>query len=512
MRRLATPRSCHRGLGMTGRAALLFFVGACSADTGPGPSPPAIGAMAIAANPHNVLAALVSGTARYTDSARVLYAPVDEGGKLQEPESSTGFSKIDGEAVRVLVLGLKPGTAYSFRVEAVGNLAATSAGMSYRTPDLPQDLLGVRLAVTGTPGSGFTLTELTRNGSAFIVAFDSAGRIAWYRGFPAEAGEMALDAGQRVNGNYTLFIGASTGWQPSEGRFVEVTAAGDFVRQYQAGPGYYTDPHELALEFRQNLLRSVNLFGYDFRKLNLAAVGGRSEQLVAGHYIIRLSPAGAVEFVWSAWDHFGIDEWLFVPPALAQMTSIDFDHPNSLDVDADGNYVASFASLGTVVKIDHLTGAFVWRLGGRKSDFKVIGDPLGGFGFQHDVRVLPNGNVLLFDNGLAHSPRESRAVEYRLDPAAKTATMVWEYRHGPPIFSAFAGSAQRLEDGGTLVAFGATPVVAEVSREGSVRWEGTLLVEGQPGVFMYRATHLATLDLTPSAARFPLSSRGGAAW
>jgi len=61
----------------------------------------------------------------------------------------------------------------------------------------------------------------------------------------------------------------------------------------------------------------------------------------------------------------------------------------------------------------------------------------------------------MFDNGDTHSPPESRAVEYRLDTLAMTATMVWQYRHNPPLLAAFLGSARRLADGHTLVGFGA---------------------------------------------------------
>jgi hypothetical protein len=70
----------------------------------------------------------------------------------------------------------------------------------------------------------------------------------------------------------------------------------------------------------------------------------------------------------------------------------------------------------------------LWRLGGRHNEFTIVGDPLRGFGFQHDVRVLDNGDLLFFDSGLAHSPPESRALEYRLD--RKTATTAGADDHG----------------------------------------------------------------------------------
>ena len=174
-------------------------------------------------------------------------------------------------------------------------------------------------------------------------------------------------------------------------------------------------------------------------------------------------------------------------------TTIDFDHPNSLAIDREGNYVVSFASLGEITRIDAASGQILWRFGGRHTQFTIVGDPLGGFGFQHDVRVLGNGDLLFFDNGLLHTPRESRAVQYRLDLAARSATLVWEYRHDPPVFTPFVGSVQRLGSGNTLVGFGAASFMAEVTPAGQVLWEGRLTVDGNPVPFFYRARRVASL-------------------
>jgi hypothetical protein len=121
-----------------------------------------------------------------------------------------------------------------------------------------------------------------------------------------------------------------------------------------------------------------------------------------------------------------------------------------------------------------------------------VNDPLGGFNGQHSVRVLPNGHLLLFDNGWRHAPPESRAVEYAVDPVAMTATMVWEYRHQPAIFTGYTGSVQRLAAGNTLVGFAALGHATEVRPDGSVAWEGDLTVGGQPYPG-YRLIRIASL-------------------
>ena len=213
---------------------------------------------------------------------------------------------------------------------------------------------------------------------------------------------------------------------------------------------------------------------------------------MAGHSIVRQSADGTVEFRWSAWDHFTVADWAAPLPSIPQAT-LDLDHANSIELDGAGDYIVSFAAVTQVVKIDHRTGAIRWRLGGRRNQFRFVGDPLGGFGIQHDVRLLPNGHLLLFDNGNFHYPLESRAVEYALDTLAMTATLVWESRHDPPLYASFVGSAQRFQNGHTLIGYGAVGVMTEVSAGGTVVWEGRLDVPGQASTVFYRVRELPSL-------------------
>jgi len=120
-----------------------------------------------------------------------------------------------------------------------------------------------------------------------------------------------------------------------------------------------------------------------------------------------------------------------------------------------------------------------------------VGDPLGGPSGQHCVRVLPNGHLLMYDNGLSHTPPHSRAVEYALDVPHRTATMVWEYEPSPAIFTAIVGSAERLRNGNTLVGFGDAGVLHEVASDGTVIAKGTFSLNGNAPY--YRAWRIASL-------------------
>lgn len=85
----------------------------------------------------------------------------------------------------------------------------------------------------------------------------------------------------------------------------------------------------------------------------------------------------------------------------------------------------------------------------------------------HDAHTLPNGNILVFDNGLT---REwSRVVE--VDPLARK--IVWEYRAPNPedFFTISKGANQRFPNGNTLITNSDNGVVFEVTRDGEVVWE-----------------------------------------
>jgi hypothetical protein len=119
-----------------------------------------------------------------------------------------------------------------------------------------------------------------------------------------------------------------------------------------------------------------------------------------------------------------------------------------------------------VVAISPQLGRIAWRIGRFKSDF-TFPNPSDRFYHEHYVRMLENGNLLLFDNGNGRPAAEgglyTRALELALDWNSMTAAKVWEYRHqvgtsgGTPVYkySDRVGAAQRLENGNTIVWFGA---------------------------------------------------------
>jgi hypothetical protein len=331
--------------------------------------------------------------------------------------------------------------------------------------------------------------------TAVIAALDSLGRVRWYRTFP---GVHSEEAKQQPNGNFTTFVfppalitnGAAEPYGPDlTGRYIEYTPAGDSVGEYDAGPNLSGDGHEMWLTGSPATgAGAAHLFGAENRQGDLSSIGGPASTTVVGHHLLRLTTGGNVQFDWNAWNVFGVSDW--IEPSGVNPPN-DFDHPNALDFDADSNYIVSFRHMGAIVKLNAQTGAIMWQLGGAQSQFTIVNDPLTLFSGQHCVRMLPNGHVLMYDNGLRHAPQHTRAVEYALDFTQHTATMVWEYEPSPMVFTPIVGSVERLSNGNTLVGFGVAGKIDEVDANSHLVSRGLYHFGGL--ITFYRAIRIASL-------------------
>jgi hypothetical protein len=183
--------------------------------------------------------------------------------------------------------------------------------------------------------------------------------------------------------------------------------------------------------------------------------GSEHDGRMYGDYLVELTTDGRCVWEWRSWEHLEPDEFPIVNPQDARS---EWTHGNSVVELPDGNLMLSFRLTSTVIIIDRRTGAVA----------RTIGPPL--LNNQHAPSLLPNGNILIFDNGTHRGPLPySRVLE--IDPAANE--VVWSYEETPPIafFSPIISNAQRLWNGNTLINEGASGRLFEVTAEGEVVWE-----------------------------------------
>ena len=142
-------------------------------------------------------------------------------------------------------------------------------------------------------------------------------------------------------------------------------------------------------------------------------------------------------------------------------------HPNALNVRGD-QVLMSARHADAIYAIDFWgTGKIVWKLGGTQREnvsLTVDGQQPNLPARQHDIEVLPNGNITLFDNrtpfSFATGPAVSgpaRFVEYRLDLAARRATMVRQQARPNGDSSGALGSARVQPGGGVVINWGSVP-------------------------------------------------------
>jgi hypothetical protein len=219
------------------------------------------------------------------------------------------------------------------------------------------------------------------------------------------------------------------------------------------------------------------------KTMDLSAIGGVAGARVTGTAVQRMSPAGALAFHWSAFDHLAIAD---VDAEERTTTAVNWTHGNAIDVDTDGNLLVSFRNLNEVTKIDASTGAVIWRLGGRRNQFTFLDTPTPAFTHQHSVRADARGSLILFDN--IGSVTESHGERYVLDERAMTARLASSYAALPRAVSAIGGSTQLLPGGRTLVSYGQAGRVEEYDSSGRVVWR----IEGNAG-YVFRAQRIPSL-------------------
>jgi len=451
-----------RGRGIASAVAL---IAACSNEpVGVGP-PPAIDAAAVAANPSNVLSAVVAVGVRSADSVRVRYGL--EGSPL---DSTTAAVVPQADAAAVPVLGLLPDTRYALRVIAYGNEQEVAGeALSFVTGTLPADLPQY-VASGSSPSPGYVVFAAALYG----LVIDNTGRVVWYHLFPNGPG---LNFQALATGRYAAR--PSTPDPTDLDLWVEIDPLGNVVRTFGCANGLQARFHDLLAASDG----SYWIMCDDTRTMDLSGVGGVANAKVTGTVVQHVSGDGTLLFQWNPFDHFSIED---LPLADRTGPTVNWTHGNALDLDTDGNLVVSFRSLNEITKIDTRTGAVLWRMGGLKNEFTFLDTPLPAFAHQHGLRLTGPESLVLLDN--LGDPAASRAERYAFDPDAHSARLVESYGSVPAVSATLGGSAQDLPRGHTLVAFGNGGRVEEYDASGAVVWH----IEGNPG-YIFRAQRVRSL-------------------
>lgn len=383
--------------------------------------------------------------------------------KKQFPSFSTSHE--------IPVLGLYPGRENTVLVELETEKGQTFTDtLSFTTEALPDyfpEIEIVKLDRSKMEEGMHLMDLLIGNNGKFLtytVIFDDAGEIRWF-----------MDMSERNQITYTHYRLRNGNWLYLDWiDLIEVNDLGKTIQQEQL---------------------FNNAGNHDIIELNngnLMMAGSMKDAYVLADGARHPSRFDAV-FIWDRKQHRPIKEWdlrqvqdvdrLVYPPDYTPDYRSDWFHINSIDYnEADQTLVVSGRNQG-VLKVNDknelqwiLAPHRVWGNAGPEGQGPATapflltavddsGRPLppavqegiAGTDFfewstgQHDAQVLPNGHILVFDNGLMRNFNPafsySRAVEYAIDEENKTVRQIWQYgkERGLDMYSAITSDIDVLE-------------------------------------------------------------------
>ncbi len=343
------------------------------------------------------------------------------------------------------ILGAPPGAELSFRIyNTVGGDSRVSEQTWTGTPGtLPSHLPRPEL-ITWDPAATsehpYMLLSVDvdagnwYDGPFYVYILNRAAEVVWYHEVPDS--KCTLFARPSQDGTHLAWE------QTTNYSHFDYGEAADFYRT------------SLDLEWSEQLDVPFLAFTWD----EDAAGDIYVDSLFTGDYrtLDRVTPSGTREVAWNANQGLGVSSY------TATNTVRLFPER--------GTFLWSMYHRSTVAEVDLQTGELVHLWGEMSQDWR-FDPPEYGFLWQHFPGFTPDGNLLIS----THAPfdeRLQRTWEFELDERDKVLRLVWEFGEGyPEDYADYAGEAQRLHNGNTLIGYGTDGLLREVTHDKDVVWE-----------------------------------------
>ena len=234
---------------------------------------------------------------------------------------------------------------------------------------------------------------------------------------------------------------------------------------------------------------------------------GETEEILWGGQKIRVVDhlTGEILWDWNPFDHYLMDDvdldagtWWWA----VWNNTYDWLHSNSIFFDeSDSSFYYSNRHISRISKINYPSGEIEWMMGlptpyMPSGDEHICSELL--FSFQHEVDILPNGNMLIYDNGVMSDQlinideRISRILEVAIHDDG-SCELVWEYVFPDELFAIGMGSVELLDNGNLNVTSGnQCGTLFEITRQGDIVWQTSLGLENCDNA-LYRSYRVKTL-------------------
>jgi Arylsulfotransferase (ASST) len=370
------------------------------------------------------------------------------------------------------------------RARAVASPARRELPWSFRSrPDLRPPAVKVNTNSSGkAPGYVFVSPKKEPGASGpsedVPLILDDRGQPVWIHPLQGDNEKDAFTFEvQKYKGETVLtwWEGLHTGF--GQGEYVISDHSYREIARFGAGNGYEGDHHEFLITPEDTALITI----YSEVPMDLSSVGGPTDGTVLDGIAQEIDiETGEVIFEWHSLEHVALQE-SYWKPKEDQEEPFDYFHINSIDIHDDGLLLISARRTSTVYKVDRKTGEVLWRLGGKRSDFKMGNGTKTDY--QHDARYHSGGILTIFDNGSVYKDAQSRGIVVEIDEDAMIARLVGAYTHPDKIFSDTQGNVQVLPNGNVFVGWGSEPYFSEFSRDGKLLFDASF----PPELESYRA-------------------------
>jgi hypothetical protein len=392
-----------------------------------------------------------------------------------------------GGAVSFLVGGMKAASTYHLRarVRTWDGKWWTSPEALFKTGPLPAIALPTLQASTTpgqTPTPGIELVNII-DPRGISVASDLDGNILWYYDNTVDASWLgyAFPIKPMMNGNFlasitNLYSNGVPQSIPYNSVLREIDLEGTSVREVSladlntALKAMGSDVQ--ALVYSHDVLPLPNghtiLIVQQQKTVQLTAPPGPGQFTILGDALVALDEKFKPYWTWSAFDWLDVNRH---PMEFTAASGYDWTHCNGVQLAPDGNLVLSSRHQNWLMKLDYRggagSGAILWKLG-YQGDFTLVGNatqPTDWFFAQHypnllaasgsriaSLSVFDNGNDRCYAtptgcpaSGLSSPPPFSRGVIFRIDEAALTAELAWQY--SLDFYSYWGGNVMQFPDG-----------------------------------------------------------------
>lgn len=399
-----------------------------------------------------------------------------------------------GTAHERSVLGLKAGRTYEYRlVVDDGSTRWVGPGGSHTVADVPAEFprltLEVEDARSETAGGYvlFAAAILTADRFTALAIVDGEGDYVWWYATPMNV--LAISPAFTFDQRAIRVLQTDMEWEADIGTVRRIPLDGSDAVETRALLGHHT--------VVENIDGTWSWLGFDYQTF---------DGMEWASDAIRTAPEGTVEGEEPTQEFSWFDAYPVPPfsnPGTIDLVSIgdapEFTHSNSLMAIDDGHFYVMSKLLDTLIKVDRQTGAIVWELGGRYSDFTHPGggDPWRSaadndwFSGSHMSDVW-EGGMLVFDNA-DYTDHPTRAVEYAIDEERLEAEEVWEFVEPDGLKTGSMGDVRRLDGGNVLIEWSSLGYISEVTPTGEVVWRVRMDLPGHFG----RITPLSDLYNPP---------------